>query len=61
MIDKKLQPLLPAINKILDDYPDELRAAPKLRALAIKHGARRYRVFAAYRLLAQKRRADNEA
>lgn len=59
-IAKELRPLLPAIEAILEEHPLEVDAAPKLRALAIKHSARRYRVFAAYRLLAQQRRATNE-
>jgi len=59
-IDKNLRPLVPAIKQILEEYPLEADAASKLRALAIKHKARRYKVFGAYRLLAQQRRADNE-
>lgn len=51
--DATIRPLIPALEKILEEHPDEADAAPKLRALAIKHGARRYRVFAAYRLLKQ--------
>ena len=59
-IDKLLRPLVPAIEQILEEHPEETDAAPKLRALAIKHKARRYKVFGAYRLLAQQRRADND-
>lgn len=50
---QEIRPLIPAIEKILAEYPDQADAAPRLRALAIKHGVRRYRVFAAYRLLKQ--------
>lgn len=59
-IAREVSPLVPAIKVILEEHVIEADAAPKLRALAIKHGVRRYKVFGAYRLLAQQRRADNE-
>lgn len=49
-----------AIEAIYDQFPEESEATQKLRALAIKHRVRRYRVFAAYRLIAQQRKAKNE-
>lgn len=59
-IAKELRPLVPAIQAILEEHQLEKDAAPKLRALAIKHAVRRYKVFAAYRLLAQQRKAAHE-
>lgn len=57
-IDHKLRNLVPAIRAILTRYPEEQNAAPELRKLAIKHSQRRYKVFAAYRLLQQQRDAN---
>ncbi len=54
-MDSKLRILVPAISSILARHPEEPDAAPDLRRLAIKHHQRRYRVFAAYRLLKQQR------
>ena len=54
-IHAEVRPLVPAIEKILAEHPDQSTAAPHLRALAIKHSVRRYRVFAVYRLLQQEK------
>ena len=59
-IGKEIRNLMPAIKAILEEHPLEDDAAPKLRALAIKHKARRYKIFGAYRLLAQQRRSDHD-
>ena len=57
-ISKDIRPLVSAIKTILDEHPIEDDAAPKLRALAIKHRVRRSRVFAAYRLLKQQQEPE---
>ena len=50
-----IQRLKPAINAILARHPTIEDAAPELRRLAIKHRQQRYKVFAAYTLLKQKK------
>lgn len=52
---RDIEKLTPAISSILARHTEEQDAAPDLRKLAIKHHQRRYRVFAAYRLLKQQR------
>ena len=54
-IATELRSLVPAISSILARHPQENDAAPELRRLAVKHHLRRYKVFAAYRLLKQQR------
>lgn len=56
-----IEKLTPAISSILARHPEEDDAAPDLRKLALKHHQRRYRVFAAYRLLKQERQPRGHA
>lgn len=55
-----IRQLRPAIRRIVEKYPNEAEAAPSLRALAVKHGARRHAVFAEYRHLMEQESPTDE-